>query len=287
MASQRLLREPLLHFFVLGALLFAFYAMLNRDVLSTTDEIVVDAARLAALRAQFERVWQRAPTPEELAGLVDSWVREEMLYREGLALGFEDDDPVVRRRVVQKVSFMFEALVDERTTDEELADWLRTHPDVYRIEPAITLRQVYLNPSRYGDDLDARVESLRAEVESDRSMDAGDTTLLPHRIDERSRSDVARSFGNGFAAAVFELPVGEWSGPVASGFGIHLVCVDAVRPPRAPALDEVREAVRRDLLAARRQRAEEAFLDGLRDRYRLVMTAALPATDATSDAGAR
>jgi hypothetical protein len=285
MAAPRLLREPLLHFFLLGALLFGLYAVLNRDALKAPDEIVVDEARLAALSAQFQRVWQRSPSPDELAALVATWSREEMLYREGLALGFENDDPVVRRRVVQKVSFLFESLVDESTTEEELAEWLREHPDAYRIEPAITLRQVYLDPSRHGDELDARIESLRAELERDPSTDAGDTTLLPDRIDARSRSDVARSFGSEFAATVFELPVGEWSGPVSSGFGVHLVRVDAVRPPRAPLLAEVRDAVARDLLAVRRERAEEAFLEGLRDRYRLVVTEALPAAGAASDAG--
>lgn len=286
MIARRLLREPLLHFFVLGALLFVLFAVLNRGALRAPDEIVVDEARFAALRTQFERAWQRPPTPDELEGLVESWVREEMLYREGLALGFENDDPVVRRRVVQKVSFLLEADLDETPTDDELAKWFREHPDAYRIEPAISFRQVYLDPARHGDALEEHVESLRAQLGNDPSVDAGDVTLLPERIVNRARSDVSRSFGSEFAAAVFELSPGEWSGPVTSGFGVHLVWVDALQPPRTPALDEVRNAVQRDFLAARRQAAEEAFLDALRDRYTVVVKEALPATRAEPAAGA-
>ncbi len=271
MTVGRLLREPLLHFFVLGALLFALFGVFNRDALRAPDEIVVDDQRIAALRAQFERTWQRPPMPAELEGLVDNWVREEMLYREGVALGFETDDPVIRRRVVQKVSFMTEALVDEAVTDEELQKWLAEHPDDYRIEPRISLRQIYFDPARHGDALGSIVEAVRSNLVKDSASPAGDTTLLPERIDDRSRSDVARTFGSEFAAAIFNLPAGEWSGPITSAFGVHLVRVDDMEPPRIPRLDEVRDAVARDLVVERRERAADAFLAALRERYTVVM----------------
>ncbi|HEX5789052.1 MAG TPA: peptidylprolyl isomerase [Woeseiaceae bacterium] len=267
---RRLLREPLLHFVVLGAVLFALYSLLNRDALRSPDEIVVNEDRIAALGSQFERVWQRPPTPEELGGLVDNWVREEMLYREGLALGFETDDPVIRRRVVQKVTFMTEALVDEATSETELEHWLAEHPERYRIEPRISFRQVYVDPGRHGDALDAVLEGVRAGLASDPGAAdtiAGDTTLLPGSVQDRSRSDVSRTFGEEFTAAVFDLPTAEWSGPIRSGFGLHFVRVAERAPGRQPALADVRADVERDLLAARRDRAQDAFLESLRDRY--------------------
>lgn len=270
MTLRKLLREPLLHFFLLGALLFALFAILNRDAMRSPDSIEVDAARIAALRTQFERVWQRPPTAAELDALIDTWIREEMLYREGLALGFETDDPVIRRRVVQKVTFMAETLVDETTTDQELSAWLAEHPDDYRIEPRISLRQVYFDPGRHPE-IDAVMAHARQTLEADPAAQPGDTTLLPATIADRSQSDVERTFGRDFASTVFELPPGDWAGPVRSGFGLHLVRVASIEPGRRPALDEVRPAVERDVIAARKRQAEAAFIDALRERYSVVI----------------
>lgn len=271
MTARRILREPLLHFFALGALLFVVFAILNRDALQAPDEIRVDGARIDALRSQFERVWQRPPAPAELEGLIDSWVREEMLYREGLALGFETEDPVVRRRIVQKVTFMTEALVDETTTDEQLGEWLQQHPDQYRIDPHVSLRQVYFDPARHKSTLEADLAAALAELEADPQANPGDASLLPGTIENRSQSDVERSFGREFAADVFKRPVGQWSGPLRSGFGMHLVRVDEIVPARMPALAEVRDALARDLVATRRKDAADAMYEALRERYTVIM----------------
>jgi hypothetical protein len=271
MTARKILREPLFHFFLLGALLFAVYAVLNRNALDAPDEIRVDGARIEALRTQFERVWQRPPDPAELQGLIDSWVSEEMLYREGLALGFEADDPVVRRRVAQKVTFMTEALVDDTVSDAELADWLQEHPERYRVEPRISLRQVYFDPARHEGALEDDVSAALAELEANVHASPGDVSLLPSTIESRSLSDVVRSFGRGFASEVFELPVGAWSGPVRSGFGVHLVRVEAIVPGRAAELEEIREALARDVIAERRKEAADAFDAALRERYKVIM----------------
>jgi len=103
---QRIIREPLVHFFVLGAALFGLFVWLHEGALDAPDEIVVDGMRVDALRMQYERLWQRPPTETELKGLVDNWVREEVLYREGLALGLDRNDPVLRRRIAQKMSIL-------------------------------------------------------------------------------------------------------------------------------------------------------------------------------------
>jgi hypothetical protein len=271
MTARKILREPLFHFFLLGALLFAVYAVLNRNALDAPDEIRVDGARIEALRTQFERVWQRPPDPAELQGLIDNWVSEEMRYREGLALGFEADDPVVRRRVAQKVTFMTEALVDDTVSDAELADWLQEHPERYRVEPRISLRQVYFDPARHEGALEDDVSAALAELEANEHASPGDVSLLPSTIESRSLSDVVRSFGRGFASEVFELPVGAWSGPVRSGFGVHLVRVEAIVPGRAAELEEIREALARDVVAERRKEAADAFDAALRERYKVIM----------------
>ena len=144
---RRLLREPLLHFLLLGALLFLAYGWLNRAGLAAPDEIVVSRSQVEGLVMQFERVWQRAPTAEERQALIDSWVRDEVFYREALAMGLEQDDPVVRRRLSQKVQFILDTgSASGPPTDAELQAWLDAHADRYRVEATYALRQRLLRP---------------------------------------------------------------------------------------------------------------------------------------------
>ena len=120
---KRILTEPLVHFLVLGALLFFAYGWLGGETAPSQDEIVIDDARIESLKNQFERSWQRPPSRQELDGLVDSWLREEMFYREGIALGLDQGDPVVRRRVAQKMDFISEGLLVAAPDEETLRAW--------------------------------------------------------------------------------------------------------------------------------------------------------------------
>ncbi|HNP34844.1 MAG TPA: peptidylprolyl isomerase [Woeseiaceae bacterium] len=274
MSLNRLLREPLLHFFLLGALLFVLFSYLHKGVSAAPDEILVDAARISALSTQYERIWQRPPSAPELKGLIADWVRDEIMYREGVALGLDRDDPVIRRRVAQKVAFMSDALVDDRPGEAELERWLAEHRETYRIEPVVSMRQVYFDPQRHKTDLTSLIETARSDLAagvSEAEAIHGDTTLLPAKLQGGSRSDIARIFGAGFADEVVELPVGVWSGPVRSGYGLHLVRLDDLQAGRDATLDEVRMAVTRDLVAARKAEADEAFYDALRQQYEVVI----------------
>ena len=275
MTLRRIVAEPLLHFFVAGALLFLLFGQMNRGLLEAPDEIVVDEARIEALRAQFQRVWQRPPAADELDGLVEAWIREEVLYREGVALGLGQDDPVIRRRVAQKLDFISDGLVDDTVTEEQLQAWLDDHVEDYRIEPQFALRQAYLDPSRHADPAAATAALARA-LEAGDFPSAGDSTLLPGVLVDASATDIARIFGRGFAEVLAGLPAGSWQGPVESGYGLHFVHIDRHVPGRAPALDEVRAAVERDLLAARREAAKQAQFEALKARYSIVVPEPLP-----------
>ncbi len=268
---RRILREPLLHFLVLGALLFALYGWINRDALQAPDEVVVDRARVQALAAQFERVWQRAPTTEELRGLVDHWVREEIIYREGVAAGMEREDDVVRRRVVQKMTFMTDGMAADVPSEAELQAWLDEHADRYRLPSRYRLRQVYFDPARRGDRLDRDIEAALLALQRDPQAKAGHPTLLPATLDDASTDDLARTFGQRFADALAPLPEGRWVGPVVSGFGLHLVRIDSRTPGRPAHLSEVRGGVERDLLGARSRAAADEFYRALRERYTVKM----------------
>jgi len=261
---KRLIREPLLHFFLLGALLFGLYGELNRHGFNAPNEIVVTHGQVNVLQAQFQRLWQRPPTPQELQGLVDNWVREEILYREGLAMRLDRDDPVVRRRIEQKVEFIADSALPAAPTTEELQRWLDRHPNLYRVEPSYSLRQVYFDPARHVQ-LGADIAAAQRALVAGRSF-AKDPTLLPGTLDG-SAAQVAGVFGSAFADALRSLPMDTWQGPIQSAFGLHLVRLTARRDDRPASLADVRAEVERDLVHARTQDANTAFYDKLRANY--------------------
>jgi hypothetical protein len=263
---RRLLREPLLHFLVLGALLFGLYSWINRGAAAEADEIVVTLAQQQNLQLQFLRTRQRAPTPEELRGLVDNWVREEVLYREGLAMGLDRNDPVVRRRVGQKVEFIADGLTPNTPTEAELQAWLDAHSDRYTIEARYTLQQRYFDPARHGDRLQADIAAAQRALQAGKPV-AGDSTMLPPALNDAAASEVRRAYGEELVAALQALPLGGWQGPLRSGFGLHLVRLDARVPARVATLADARAEVARDLLHARASEASATHYRRLLDRY--------------------
>lgn len=260
---RRLLREPLLHFVIAGAALFALYAWAKPRASGEGDSIVVSTDRIAALDQQFQLVWQRAPTRHEREGLVEQYVREEVLYREGLALGLERDDAVVRRRVGQKVAFLVQE-TPQPPTERELQEWLDAHAQQYRRPALYTMQQVFVDPSRRGEI--AAVGTALAAPGTDWRR-AGDGTMLPAMLDSATASDVENVFGPGIAQALDDAPVGAWMGPIQSQYGFHFVRVTVREPGSMPSLDDVLEEVRRDVLASRLRKAQEDMYQRLRARY--------------------
>lgn len=282
---RRLFREPLIQFFLLGLTLFVAYRVLGGgERAERPDRIVVDAAQIDRLSGEFSRVWMRPPTGAELEQLIDEHITEEILYREALALGLDRDDEVVRRRLRQKMEFLNESLVEIRDpANEELQAWLDAHPDRYRQPAAVSFVQVYVSPDRHADP-GRRAETVLARLGGSAEPDPGmgDPTLLPDRM-RASLDEVDRTFGGSFAEGLAGAPLDEWSGPIASGYGLHLVRLTASEPARLPSLDEVRQEVERDWRSDRQQRADAAFYDALRQRYEVRVE--MPA--AGSNAGAR
>ena len=268
MTVRALLREPLVHFFALGLLLFLLYGLVSDQSAPATDEIVLDQGRLAALVAGFEKTWRRNPTDEEMQGLIDAWVREEVLYREGLAVGFDQNDPVIRRRVAQKMTFIADGMVPESPTEAELEAWLSDNIGSYEIPASYTLRQVYVDPQRHPDDLEPVLQNTLAALRNGADpAQQGDSSLLLSAVESASSLDVARIFGTAFVEGLADVTVGEWVGPVQSGYGQHFVFVSDYVPARNPVLEEVRAAVERDVLSAKAKQINETFYSSLRDRY--------------------
>jgi hypothetical protein len=272
---KRLVREPLLHFLLLGAALFAVFSFLRHENASRKDQIVVSASKIEHLAALFARSWQRPPTPDELDGLIQDFIREEAAYREGLALGLDRDDTIIRRRIRQKLDFIAQDLASQvEATDADLAAYLVAHPDDFRTEPRLSFRQVYVNPEQHREGLDTQVRNLVTTLNGDPSIDIrglGDRIQLESSYTNVSPRDIANLFGTQFASAIVELEPGAWQGPITSGYGVHLVIVDERRDGRLPALDDVRDAVRREWENARRQEMIEQFYGKLLEKYEIVL----------------
>ena len=267
----RVVREPLLHFLLLGAALFIVFAWRQREEAPSDEQIVVSAGKIEHLASLFARTWQRPPSAVELKGLVDDFVREEVAYREGIALGLDRDDTIIRRRIRQKLDFVAEDLASQlEPTDEELAAYLSSHAEQFQVAPRFSFRHVFFNPERHGEGLEADVADLVTRLREDPAVDArmqGDRTLLEFQYEDLSLREVDGLFGEPFAVALNEVEPGQWEGPVESAYGVHAVIVDGFQPGRPQQLSEVREAVRREWEHARREQLTEQFYQGLLDKY--------------------
>jgi hypothetical protein len=273
---KRLLQEPLLHFLVLGAALFGLFNLVGKKETEQPATIVVSAARIENLANGFARTWQRPPTAQELHGLIDDHIRDEVFYREGKALALDRDDIVIRRRLRQKMEFMAEDMGVGEPSDEQLTAYLTSNAERFRTEDRLTFSHVYLSVARRGA-LERDAEAVAAKLANENGeTDAaalGDHFLLGDAFRAMPRSDVARTFGERFAEQLFELEQGRWQGPIASGYGLHFVLVGERTPGDLPPLDVVRQAVRRELMNERRIEAQEKLYRTLRERYEIVVEA--------------
>ena len=280
----RLLRDPLTHFVLLGLVALGVYEAFSPTP-GAGDEIVVTRAEVDRLRAGWIAQWRRAPTEAELASLIDAWVQEEILYREALALGLDRNDTIVRRRLAQKMDFLGSDRGSDTGSnagggadsdpasppdDETLASYLAENRERFRVPSLATFDQVYVSPDLRGDDAEDDARALLARLRDGADpASVGDRLLLPRHHTAVTAERVAQLFGDAFSAALQELPVGRWQGPVRSGYGLHLVYVEQREPARDPALEEVRERVRGEWEASRRERRLDAFHRSLRERYRV------------------
>ena len=285
---KRWLSEPLIHFLLLGALIFFAYSALAPDE-GRDDEarIVVSQGQQEHLVTAFSRTWQRPPTQEEFNGLVDDWIREEIAYREGLAMGLDTGDLIIRRRLRQKLELLAEDVISlDEPTDEVLQAYLDENTGDYRLEPRYSLRQIYFSTDYRGEDTaadaEALLEQLRAgEVDDSDWQSLGDRIALPAESRDARVSALAARFGDSFAESLADPETGAWQGPVQSGFGLHLVYIDGKDEGRALSLDEARNEVLRDFEARRLRESVTALYERLRERYEILVEPMATASEAT------
>ncbi|MBW2291080.1 MAG: peptidyl-prolyl cis-trans isomerase [Deltaproteobacteria bacterium] len=264
---QRLLREPLLHFSVLGSLIFLVFALVSGPPPVPVDTIVIGPERIEQLSKGFQAAWRRPPSADELSAIIDDAVREEVYYREAVALGLDTNDTIVRRRLRQKMEFLLDSGAELLTpVAGELEDHLLANEATFRLDSRLAFEQIYL-----GRDPDQQsTERLLSELQADSAAEVsslGEHTLLPAQLGLSAPAVVDGVFGEGFFGRLAELPHGVWAGPVASGYGAHLVRIGESQAARTPALEEIRESLLRDWRAAKARELRELHYAQLRERY--------------------
>jgi hypothetical protein len=273
----------LFQFLVLGAVLFGLFGMFGKKNEAVVPaRIVISAARVATLADGFARTWQRRPTEQELQGLVEDYIRDEVFYREGRAAGLDRDDVVIRRRVRQKMEFLAEDIAAAEPSEEQLAAYLASHTERFRAQERLSFHHVFLSATRRGSALQNDSKQIADALASTRAVEdagaLGDPFLLGEDFRSISQTDVARTFGQDFAKQLFAVEDERWQGPIPSSFGLHFVFVDERMPGSLPQLDAIRQAVQKEWFNERRLKAERAFYGTLRDRYEIVVEA--PPTNA-------
>ena len=272
---KKLLKEPLVHFLVLGLALFALFGAVSDDSGATEGVITISEGELVRLSTTFQRQWRRPPTEDELAGLVEALIREEVLYREALGLGLERDDTIIRRRLAQKIEFLSEDLASRiEPGEDDLKKFFDENPELYELAPELSFSHIYFNEdSRSDATADAAAVLARLETTAplpERAPELGDRFMLQYDYIDMSESQIARHFGGQFAETVMGLENG-WQGPIRSGYGMHLVNIHGREPASMPEFEEVRDRVGTDFSSDLREKANEAFYSGLRDRYVVVV----------------
>lgn len=273
---KRWLQEPLLHFVLIGAALFALFYQVADPESVADNRIVISEADIDRLITLYERKLQRLPTPQELNGLVEAQVREEVLYREALAMGLDQDDTIVRRRMAQKVEFMFNDLVDAADpTDEELEQFLRDHSDKFMESARTSFTHIYLNADKRDQTAEADAQQLLETLNSNQGVinpaATGDNFMFGYTFENQSDHQVSRIFGNEFTQSLANLKANTWQGPVVSGYGLHLVYITERKQAWLPPLSDIRDTVLFELLAERRKSANMQFYETLRERYDIIV----------------
>ena len=277
---KRWLREPLLHFLLIGLVMFVVYHALhpNSGQGDRLRRIELTADDLRQLELAWAAKWQRPPGPEELRNLVAAKVREEILYREGLALGLDKEDTIVKRRLAQKVEFLSEDVSTIRDPGvQELKAWFEKNASHFALPSRVTFRHLYFSFDRRGEH--SRADATRAltklagqPADLPATLNLADPFMYQSYYADRTPEYVANVFGTKFAQALSQLkPAASWQGPIESGFGWHLVWVDSLTSGRVPDFEEVEQEVKNEWMAEQRTEARRKAFETMKTRYEIIL----------------
>jgi hypothetical protein len=275
---KKFLKEPLVYFFVLGFVVFGLHSFLNRAKQEEKDPFTVEvtSADIEWIRSSWEARMKRQPTRQELQGLIDRFIRDEILQREALAMDLDDRDLVIQRRLVQKLTFVFEDIAESvEPTDDELKSYLRENPEKYRIPETMSFTQVYFSPGKRKNALE-EAKAVLARLKAAQSPPAeavnlGDPIMLDASFRDKSPDEVARILGREFTVELFSINGKGWQGPIRSTYGVHLVFIRDHIPSRMPAFETIGENVKNDFMYERKKNLVDSAYNAVKSRYTILV----------------
>ena len=275
-----LLREPLLHFLLIGACLFFIFSQVSDpeidSLIKADHRITITKTDLDRLAATWLRSMGRPPSAQEREQQLKHFIREQVLYREAMTMGLDQDDVIVRRRLAKKMEYLFNDLSVIPDPDEtELGTYLTEHAAKFTLPATITFSQIFLDPGERNQDINKDAEKLLKKLEETTAdidtINMGDRSLLPYQFTAQRENEIAGMFGTGFSKQAFALPVNNWQGPVTSEYGVHLVYISSRIEARLPPLAEIREQVTREWRTTKQHKANEIFYQSLYQRYEIIL----------------
>ena len=274
---MKILKEPVLHFLVIGVLLYIGYQTFNNYLNRDQYVIVVNNDEIQMLVQSWTMKWNRPPTAQEREGMINGEVKEMVLYRTAIEMGLDKQDRVTRRRLAQQVELLGAGMIQSpQPTEGELVKYYEDHKEEYRNPETVTITQIFFDPDKRGDatldDANAALNRLNLQNDPNGNFSAfGDALMLPNYFPNKTEREISRQFGTGFTKSVFELEVGKWHGPVLSGYGTHLVFMHNHEINELPDYTKVRESLRAEWMAAKKAALEEQYVEGLMARYEVVI----------------
>ncbi len=266
-------KEPLLHFLIIGAMIFVLFSIVNKDEIPVSDnKIVVTASDIERLSGNWSKKWNRPPTETEMKGLVDSYIKEEVYYREALALGFDQNDTILRHRLMQKMEFLSNDLAELNQPDETaLNKYFLDNQETYELPARSSFTHIYFSMDKRGAKVIEDAESVLSGLDALRAPEKGDTFMMQYDFAQETPFEVERLFGKGFTEELFTLKTNTWLGPIESGYGFHLVRISEKIDSSIPELASVIDKVRTDLMFEQRKRMNKEIYERFKEQYEIII----------------
>jgi peptidyl-prolyl cis-trans isomerase C len=266
---KTLLKDPLLHFALIGGLLFSLYIVVAEPAVNNAS-IVISTGQIEALKTNWQKVWNRPPSDTELQQIVQQSIREEVLYREAKLLGLDKDDQIIKRRLQQKMEFMFTDISYSATpTNQQLKQYLADNSAKFISPARHSFKHFFINRDQRGTEASEDALHMLAGLRAGESTASGDRFMFANEFIDANSDEIIRVFGENFYTQLAALNTGGWQGPITSRFGYHLVFIIDMQPPGLPLLSDIRERVSEEFRATQRQVSNEAFYQALLAKYQL------------------
>lgn len=278
---KKFMREPLVHFILIGCSLFVIYSLITPGTsTSSSNRIELTQDDLNQLKLSWAAQWQRPPSADELRGLIDEKLQKEILYREGIALGLDQNDEIIKRRMAQKMEFLAEDVSSvPEPSSSELKAWFEQNSARFTLPGLLTFRHLYFSPDKRGAktqaDAEQALEKLAVNLNDEQKAALADKFMFQNYYADSSPEQIAKTFGTQFSEAVFKLAAGRWHGPIESGLGWHLVWIEAVTPGRVPEFDAVDSTqLKSEWMTDQRAESKRKSFELMKQRYEIVVPTA-------------